>query len=139
MVTLFDFCKETNNWFTWREDMLHDQSLADIFDAGLADGQYFRIVGSTFNDGVYQYDPISFSFKQEDTLFSIWKMKVPSQVIALLDEINEWETKYEKTLSGPYASESFNGYSRSIRTGSDGSNWTWKNQFETQLNGWRKV
>lgn len=59
-MTLTDLCKELNNWFV--TSIHHDNftikngeiNLADmVVDGSLQNGQYFRIVGSVFNDGVH--------------------------------------------------------------------------------------
>ena len=54
----------------------------------LQEGQYFRIVGSVFNDGVYQYPA-----KLKDEVFegAVWAMAVPPTLIALSAEIEEYQ------------------------------------------------
>ena len=68
----------------------------------LQENQYFRIVGSVFNDGVYKYpanDLIDEEFEGE-----IWAMAVPSSVIELSNEIGEWMEANEQYLNSPYTS-----------------------------------
>ena len=98
----------------------------------LVDGQYFRITGSTLNDGVYQYPTHGLS----DETFSgaVWAMAVPPAVIALSAEIEAWQTKYGDSVSGPMASESFGGYSYTKSTSS-----SWQDAFRSRLNKWRKI
>lgn len=107
----------------------------------LQNGQYFKIHGSVFNDGVYQY-PID-SLTDEEFTGEIWAMAVPSAVIALSEEIADWNAKNADVLSSPYLSESFGGYSYSKATSTTGSGAsvpaTWKEAFATRLNSWRKI
>lgn len=107
----------------------------------LQNGQYFKIHGSVFNDGVYQY-PVD-SLTDEEFTGEVWAMAVPPAVIALSEEISDWNTKNADALNSPYLSESFGGYSysKASSTGSGGSSVpaTWKEAFATRLNAWRKV
>lgn len=54
----------------------------------LQEGQYFRIVGSVFNDGVYQYPATSLTDEVFDG--AVWAMAVPPTLIALSAEIEEY-------------------------------------------------
>lgn len=106
-------------------------------------GQYFRIRGSVFNDGVYRY-PAS-NLVDETFAGEIWAMAVPPAVIALANEIEEWNTKYlgvDSQAMSPYNSESFGGYSYSKGSGSSSSGSggvSWQNIFRSRLNEWRKI
>ena len=57
----------------------------------LQEGQYFRIVGSVFNDGVYQYPATSLT----DEVFegAVWAMALPPSLIALTAEIEEYNKR----------------------------------------------
>lgn len=108
----------------------------------LVSGQYFRVKGSLFNDGVWQYQMSSMTDEEFDG--EIWAMAVPPAVIALADDIAEWlETNGSETNISPYTSESFNNYSysRASNTASDGSYSpvTWRNVFAARLSRWRKL
>lgn len=142
MITLADLCAELRNWFCWDEDKHFGVSLSDISGLGIKENQYFRVMDSIFNDGVYKYPKDD--FVSEDTKFTVWVMRVPSQVLDLLDAMNTWETKYTDSVEGPYQSESFDGYSRTLRSSGDSSGsapraWSWRDQFRSQLDQWRKV
>lgn len=109
---------------------------------GLLTGQYYRICGSRMNDGVYIYP----SFELADETFDgvIWEMRPPRAFLALVDEIEKWQAKYGDAVSGPYQSESFGGYSYSLRTGStaNGTDATaagWQGVFRARLNEYRKL
>lgn len=142
---LTSLCKELNNWF---DEGRHFGTFT-ISDGGidldfLKEGQYFRIVGSTFNDGVYQYP--AEDLKEEQFEGAIWAMAIPQEVIALAAKIEEWQEKYggvDSENMSPYNSESFGGYSYSKGGGgsSDGSSaaGTWQGAFASELNKYRKV
>lgn len=102
----------------------------------LRDGQYFRIIGSVFNDGVYQYPATSLT----DEVFegAVWSMAVPPSVIDLAAEIEE----YNKSAGKPsvYTSESYpNGYSYTRATDASGVPLSWQKAFSSRLSKWRKL
>lgn len=101
----------------------------------LQKGQYFRIVGSVLNDGVYQYQ----TSKLTDEVFdgAIWAMSVPPSFIALASDIKTWRDKDGKPSA--YTSESFGGYSYTKATNAKGQVATWKEVFAPQLNQYRRV
>lgn len=102
----------------------------------LQDGQYFRIVGSVFNDGVYQYPATSLT----DEVFegAVWAMALPPSLIALSAEIEEYN-KSDAGKASPYISENFGGYGYTKATGSNGKVLTWKSVFADALNRYRKL
>ena len=105
----------------------------------LQENQYYRIVGSVFNDGVWQYpnEPLT------DEVFTgaVWAMAVPPSVIALSAEIEGWLADYGAVLNSPYTSESFAGYSYSKASSmsGDASGITWQGQFRNRLNKYRRI
>ena len=104
----------------------------------LVNGQYFRICGSVFNDGLHQY-PAS-DLKAETFEGVVWAMAVPQAVIELVAEIETWEKKNGAAAVGPYQSESFGGYSYTKATDSvSGGAVTWQSAFRSRLNAWRKL
>ena len=104
----------------------------------LANGQYFRIVGSVFNDGLHQY-PAS-DLKAETFDGTVWALAVPQAVIDLASEIEAWQKKNGDASVSPYQSESFGGYSYSKATDSaTGGAVTWQSAFRSRLNAWRKL
>ena len=104
----------------------------------LADGQYFRICGSVFNDGLHQY-PAS-DLKSESFDGTVWALAVPQAVIDLATEIESWQTKNGDASVSPYQSESFGGYSYSKATDSaSGGAVTWQSAFRSRMNNYRKL
>ena len=104
----------------------------------LANGQYFRICGSVFNDGLHQYPEDS--LVDETFNGTIWALAIPKAVIDLAAEIETWEKKNGEAASGIYQSESFGGYSYSKATDAEtGGAVTWQSAFKKQLSAWRKI
>ena len=107
-----------------------------IFDGiPIQTGQYFRICGSIFNDGVYMY-PCN-DLKDEEWCGAVWLLAIPQEVIALSDDIDKWVEQYG--TSGPYTSESFAGYSYTKATAKNGGKYSWKDEFADQIKRWRKI
>ena len=108
----------------------------------LKKGQFYKIVGSTFNDAVHIYP--SYDLVDEDFFGEVWAMAVPPTFIALCQEIEDWQTKYGEASMSPYTSESFGGYAYTKASGAGSSaeqepSEGWQAMFRTQLNHWRKV
>ena len=104
----------------------------------LVNGQYFRICGSVFNDGLHKY-PAS-DLKVETFEGNVWALAVPQAVIDLATEIESWQAKNGDASVSPYQSESFGGYQYSKATDSaSGGAVTWKSAFRSRLNAWRKL
>ncbi len=136
-MQITDLCAELNNWFQTSivlGDFQIENGRIDL--EYMKQGQYFRIVGSTFNDGVYQYPAENLTDEEFDG--AIWPMAVPKTVIDLLAEINNWNEKYGSKVDSPYQSESFGGYSFTKAVSSTGD-CSWKTQFKSRLNQWRKI
>ena len=102
----------------------------------LQEGQYFRIVGSVFNDGVYQYPAASLT----DEVFegAVWAMAVPPTLVALSAEIKAYNDS-DAGKTSPYTSESFGGYSYTKATDANGAPIGWQKAFASRLNKWRKL
>lgn len=141
---LTEICKELNNWFCTKK-YFDTYTISDgtIIVPELKNEQYFRIVGSTFNDGVYQYP--TEGLKNEVFDGAVWAMAIPAEVIALSEEIDAWKAKYagvDSVAMSPFQSESFGGYSYSKASGAGESGNTagdWRSVFGSRLNNWRKV
>ena len=144
---LTELCQELRNWFDReRHSGTFEITGGSITAPFLVEGQYYRIIGSIFNDGVHQYGDSDLT--DETFTGSVWSMAIPQAVINLAAEIAEWRAKYEDVNSAamsPYMSENFfNDYSYtkgSAYTGnnSSGGGMSWKNTFAARLNPWRKI
>ncbi len=143
---LTELCQELRNWFE-REKYYDTFTITDgvISVPDLQDGQFFRVIGSVFNDGVHKYGDNDLT----DEVFTgaVWSMAIPPVVVDLSERISEWKTTYADLVSSPYQSmsESFGDYSRSWSKGSGQGNAnssstpTWQSMFANELNRWRKI
>lgn len=110
---------------------------------GLLEGQYFKIEGSSLNDGIYQWP----TTELYDETFEgcVKELSIPRSVLLLAEEIDDWMDKYGDAVNSPYQSESFGNYSYSKsssggtrRNGSSGTV-SWQDVFRTRLNAYRKI
>lgn len=137
-------CAEVKNYFVQRDVDIHAGNYT-IANGEISPipfvrvGQYYRIVGSALNDGVYQRGVDDLHLADEEFFGSVWSMRIPKDFLALCEEIQAWQTANADALSGPYQSESFGGYSYSRGTSASGGAWTWKDQFRNKLNAYRKL
>ncbi len=141
-----EICLEIKNWFD--RDLPKFPRLLEIRDGkivsadfanAIQEGQYFRIIGSVFNDGVYKYTE---QLELHDEIFdgAIWLMAVPQEIENLAAEVTAWKEKYGEASSSPFNSESFGGYSYTKASGGSGANGaTWQAAFKSQLDKWRKI
>ena len=139
-------CEYLNNWF-WRDKIAGEFEVSggSITVPSLQNGQYYRIIGSVFNEGIHIYP--STDLKEEDFKGEVWSMVIPQDIIDLASDLHDWLTEYGTASSealSPYTSESFNGYSYSKNAGggSDasgaGAN-SWQNAFSYRLIPYRRL
>ena len=135
---LEEVLQHLNNWFLvpdgihTGEFIVQDGRLTLPF---LQTGQYFRVVGSVFNDGLPQYPAKNMTDETFDG--AVWALAVPRAVITLADEIVSWDAK--NGAPGPYTSESFGDYSYSKATNASGVAVGWQDVFKSRLNAWRRI
>ncbi len=126
------------NWFVV-PDGIHTGTFAveggSITLPFLQPGQYFRIIGSVFNDGLYRYGPDMEALQDETFEGAVWALAVPKAVFNLSNEIAEWHVKNGFIVTNPYVAESFGGYSVTYRTDISG----WRDVFRSRLSQWRKL
>lgn len=145
---LTQVCQYLRNWFE-RTKYFGDFTIASgelTYEDGstlpLLSGQYYRIVGSVLNDGVHQVGEEQ-PLRDESFNGSIWSMAVPPDFLTLVEDIEEWVEANAAAINSPYQSESFAGYSYSMR-GNASSNGqsvgvSWQSQFAARLAPWRKI
>lgn len=148
---LSEVCEYLRNWFdknqpkTFGEIVIENGSLST--DCKLKVNQYFRIIGSTFNDGVYKNDS-NLTLTDEVFKGAVWAMSIPPDFINLVAEISAYQTKYggvDSQAMSPYNSENFFGdysYSKSSGGSSDTSkdkSGTWQGAYGARLARWRKI
>ena len=135
---LTEICAEIRNYFPREivrgEFTISGGSIAPL--DFLREGQYFRIVGSVFNDGVHQYPASDLTdevFKGE-----VWAMALPPSLIALASEIKQYASIVDNNPS-PFTSESFGGYAYTKATDSDGNPMSWQKAYASRLNKYRRL
>ena len=148
---LTELCGYLKNWF--EVDKLYGAfkitsgviTYADGTELPILEGQHFRVIGSIFNDGVYEYGDETSGLKDEVFIGSVWILAIPKELLSLAVEISEWQTKYagaDSAALSPFNSESFGGYSYSksggnTANGSAGN--SWQSVFGNRLMRYRKV
>ena len=134
-----------NNWFAvGRYDDTYTIEDGKLTLPFLVNGQYFRILGSLLNDGVYKYangtalDETGTEITLIDETFdgSVWALAIPKGFLSMVEEITVWTAKNGD--GGAYTSESFGGYSYSKATNSKGMAVGWRDVFAAQLAPWKK-
>ena len=110
------------------------------------EGQWYRVEGSSLNDGLHLHPATDLM----DETFSgtISLLAIPKPLLATVDEIAEWVEATNESdkaaLASPYQSESFGGYSYTVKSGSRSQNGSggltgWQAAFAPDLNAWRKI
>ena len=93
---LTELCGVLRNWFeTDRISGTYTVENGSITLPFLQNGQFFRVVGSVFNDGVHQYPDYAMADETFDG--SIWPMSVPPALLCLGEEIKAWQEKNSTT------------------------------------------
>lgn len=165
-----EICAHIHNWFTKAEDIHRGTFTIEggsIDLPFLVPGQYFRIVGSALNDGVYQYpagstgegesgendeggegsegggEAQALALTDETFEGEIWAMRIPRAFVLLAGEIGAWDAQYGAAMSSPYQSENIIGvYSYTKAAGANGggaSGAAWQSAYKSRLNQWRKI
>lgn len=144
MTDIFQYLR---NWFDRNQPKYYGKVTIEngalVGDYKIATGQFYRIIGSALNDGVYIYG----QEQLDDETFegAIWLMAVPRDVRNLIAEIDLWQEKYggvDSVNMSPYQSESFGGYSYSKASGSSTSSAsvpTWQSVYADRLGRYKKL
>ena len=136
---LEEVLRSLNNWFE-RDYATGVFEIAGgsigLPEGWLLDGQYFRIEGSVFNDGLHQGPAVDLQDETFTGEVAAWA--IPKAVTELAASIGEWQAKYGEEAASPYSSESFDGYSYTKAEGAEGSA-NWRGAFRSELNRWRKL
>ena len=132
--------RHLNNWFLVE---IHEATITvengSITLPFLLTNQYFRIVGSVFNDGLHKYPAVDLT--DETFTGTVWVLAVPKAVVSLAEDIAACEEKNGEAVASPYQSESFGGYSYTKRSAGNDSGTLngWQDAFRGRLNDWRKL
>lgn len=136
-----------HNWFVRdmrevRSCRIDDGSLPTSITDGMLEGQWFRIEGSYLNDGLHQHPATDLQDETFDGSVSL--LAIPKALLLVTEDIGAWQEANGAVLDSPYASESFGGYTYSIRPGIAAENGSgglsgWRLAFRDRLNPWRKM
>lgn len=137
-----------HNWFVYDQMDVRCAIEGGSLPASVSipEGAWYRVQGSLFNDGLHQHPADDLTDETFDGAITV--CAVPKALLDVVEEIEEWvnlnKTAYQKALESPYASESFDGYSYSIRSDLMAQNGSggltgWQAAFASRLNPWRKM
>lgn len=150
---LEQICAELKNYFCREGDrIIGDFAVVNgaiTPPVDILDGQYYRIVGSIFNDGVHKYGDAEDLLKDEPEFHgAVWLMRVPGAVVDLAKDVSDWMDKYggvDAQNMSPYSSESFGGYSYSKASGGGSGSGSmnggasWQAVFANRLSPYRRI
>lgn len=136
-----------HNWFERETIALDDCEIIDgelpaSVTGEMLEGQWFRITGSYLNDGLHRHPASDLTAEKFSGRIDL--LAIPKPLLDLSEEIADWQDEYGKASEGPYASESFGGYSYTLKSAGgsqDGSDALtgWRLAFRDRLNTWRKI
>lgn len=105
------------------------------------EGQYYRIVGSVFNDGLHKHP--AEDLQDESFTGAVWALAIPKALLELTEEIEGWVEQYGAAAESPFNSESFENYSYSKGAAASANNGSpangWQEHFEARLIPYRKL
>lgn len=107
----------------------------------IPDGVWYRIQGSYLNDGMHLKGSEDEGLTDETFDGTITTHVIPRGLLAIVQEITDWQAKYGLEANSPYQSESFGGYSYSKGSGFAGQSGKsgWQAAFAGRFNQWRKL
>lgn len=136
-MTVPELCGLTHNFFDGADDPVAGAFVfePDTIPAGVVKGQYFLVCGSIFNDGVHKAGENDLT--AETFNGSVQPMRVPPAFVELAQKITDYDAKLPS--GGLYVSQSFNGWSGTMATGSDGLPVDGVAHYRREINQWRKL
>lgn len=104
-------------------------------------GQYYLIAGSDLNDGIHQRGRADDTLEDEVFYGNVYPLAIEKAFLALVSEIENWQTKNGDKVTSIYSSESFGGYSYTKASGlsSESGAASWQNAFQGRLVPYRKL
>lgn len=110
-------------------------------ESWLLQGQYYRVMGSVFSDGVHRYGDADDTLTDETFSGRVDALAPPRDFLQLAAEIDDWQEKYGAMAASPLSSESFGGYSYTKASGvtQDGGAGGWEAHFAPRLARYRKL
>lgn len=157
-VTLGRVLEHIHNWFA-REtlslpgcEVVGGQLPASVSES-VPVGAWYRLEGSYLNDGLHLRGDEDEGLTDETFDGTLTVLAVPKELLAVVDEISDWVAANaearSKAAASPYQSESFGGYTYTVRSdltgrssGSSGGNGGltgWQAAFRSDLNPYRRL
>ena len=144
---LEDVLCHIHNWFE-RDTIgssslrIEDGTLPASISSKLLPRQWYRIEGSALNDGLHQHPADDLT--DETFTGTVTALAIPRPLLRVAEEIETWQDANGNAVDGPYASESFDGYSYSLKSDSGANSGSgglsgWRLAFRDRLNPWRKM
>lgn len=144
-VTLEEVLSHIHNWFDRDSEPISGEITIEggaLAGVSIPEGAWYRVQGSYLNDGLHLH-PAS-DLTDEEFEGTITVLRIPRPLLALAEEIGAWQEQYGTASQGPYQSESFGGYSYTMKADSASQNGSggltgWRLAFRDRLNAWRKI
>lgn len=145
---LTEICAYLRNWFdrdssgnrlpSWTEQITISGGELAGFSDRLLPGQYFRILDSVMNNGVWQYGT---DFLADETFNgTVQSMAVPQEIIDAKERWEQYRKQYGEVLDSPFSSENYFGYSWSKdSSATNASQNGMPSSVEAALAPWRKI
>lgn len=117
-------------------------TIADGVLSGVADflkpKQYYRVIGSTFNDGLHRFGDADDILTDETFSGDIHPLAPPRAFLALVADIQAWKGQHEAASKSPYTAEGFGPYNYS-KGSSKATDNGWQAQYALELSRWRRL
>lgn len=137
--------REVNNFFPVTRlegDFVIENQSITLDPASFTAGQYVAISGSVRNNGVYKLPENSFTLNNmvADENFNgiIYGLAPPADFLELVEEITIFQES-DLAKNNGIVSESFENYSWTAATDSNGNVVNWKSNFCKELNNFRRM
>lgn len=133
--------RELNNWFQVRDACIKGpfEVSGGSLPLSLPDGQYVRIRGSVFNDGLHRVAGSAVTGLTDETFGGcVWPLAIPQAVQELAQAAQDYELAHADDERS-FKSESFGGYSYSKHDTVTGAPWTWRDEYRAELDVWRRL
>lgn len=144
LLTLSAVMGECKNYFvrmTRTGDFAISGGVLTGAESYLLPGQYYRIMGSVFSDGVHKCGVADDTLTDETFSGRVDALAPPRDFLQLAAEIADWQDKYGAASASPFVSESFGGYAYTKAPGvtADGGAGGWRAHFGARLARYRKL
>jgi hypothetical protein len=134
-----------HNWFDHGQIGLSGCAISEgrlPASISIPEGAWYRIQGSLFNDGLHKHPADDLTDETFDGTITV--CAIPRALLLVVEDIAAWQDANGKVVDGPYASESFGGYTYSIKSDSGSNSGSgglsgWRLAFRDRLNPWRKI